>query len=40
MTLRVAVDFGTSSTCVSVSVRGREPQVVAVDGAPLLSSAV
>jgi len=40
MTLRVAVDFGTSSTCVSVSVRGREPQVVAVDGAPLMSSAV
>ncbi|HEX6357049.1 type VII secretion-associated protein [Actinophytocola sp.] len=40
MTLRVAVDFGTSSTCISVSVRGREPQVVAVDGAPLMSSAV
>ncbi|HEX2133329.1 MAG TPA: Hsp70 family protein, partial [Actinophytocola sp.] len=40
MTLRVAVDFGTSSTCVAVSVRGREPQVVAVDGHPLMSSAV
>lgn len=40
MTLRVAVDFGTSSTCIAVSVRGREPQVVAVDGAPLMSSAV
>jgi len=40
MTLRVAVDFGTSSTCVAVSVRGREPQVVAVDGVPLMSSAV
>lgn len=40
MTLRVAVDFGTSSTCISVSVRGREPQVVAVDGSPLMSSAV
>jgi molecular chaperone DnaK len=40
MTLRVAVDFGTSSTCVAVSVRGREPQVVVVDGAPLMSSAV
>lgn len=39
MTLRVAVDFGTSSTCICVSVRGREPQVVAVDGAPLMSSA-
>lgn len=40
MTLRVAVDFGTSSTCIAVSVRGREPQVVAVDGAPLMSSGV
>ncbi|MFL6141005.1 MAG: type VII secretion-associated protein [Labedaea sp.] len=40
MTVRVAVDFGTSSTCVAVSVRGREPQVVAVDGNPLMSSAV
>ena len=40
MTVRVAVDFGTSSTCVAVSVRGREPQVVAIDGAPLMSSAV
>ncbi|MBP2476185.1 type VII secretion-associated protein (TIGR03931 family) [Crossiella equi] len=33
MSLRVAVDFGTSSTCVAVSVDGREPQVVVVDGA-------
>lgn len=40
MTLRVAVDFGTSSTCVAVSVRGREAQVVAVDGHPLMSSSV
>ncbi|CAM4189025.1 type VII secretion-associated protein [Kibdelosporangium persicum] len=40
MTLRVAVDFGTSSTCVAVSVNGREPQVVAMDGRPVLSSAV
>jgi molecular chaperone DnaK len=40
VTLRVAVDFGTSSTCVAVSVRGREAQVVAVDGHPLMSSAV
>ncbi len=40
MTLRVAVDFGTSSTCVAISVAGREPQVVAVDGPPLMSSAV
>ena len=36
----MAVDFGTSSTCVAVSVRGREPQVVVVDGNPLMSSAV
>lgn len=40
MTLHVAVDFGTSSTCVAISVDGREPQVVAVDGQPLVSSAV
>lgn len=41
MALRVAVDFGTSSTCVAVSVHGREPQVVAMDdGRPVLSSAV
>ncbi|MBC6446324.1 type VII secretion-associated protein [Actinokineospora xionganensis] len=40
MALRVAVDFGTSSTCVAVSVHGREPQVVVVDGQPLLSSSV
>jgi len=40
MNLRVAVDFGTSSTCVAMSVDGREPQVVAVDGAPLVPSAV
>jgi type VII secretion-associated protein (TIGR03931 family) len=38
--LHVAVDFGTSSTCVAISVDGREPQVVAVDGQPLVSSAV
>ncbi|WP_157601580.1 Hsp70 family protein, partial [Saccharomonospora halophila] len=40
MTLRVAVDFGTSSTCVAASVHGREPQIVVIDGQPLLSSAV
>ncbi|MEU6640979.1 type VII secretion-associated protein [Saccharomonospora sp. NPDC046836] len=40
MTLRVAVDFGTSSTCVVASVNGREPQVVVIDGQPLMSSAV
>lgn len=40
MALRVAVDFGTSSTCVAASVHGREPEVVVVDGQPLLPSAV
>lgn len=41
MTLHVAVDFGTSSTCVAVSVDGREPQVVMVDGgSPVMPSAV
>ncbi|OLF04255.1 type VII secretion-associated protein, partial [Actinophytocola xinjiangensis] len=39
MTLRVAVDFGTSSTCVAAAVNGREAQVVAIDGHPLMSSA-
>ncbi|HEY1572689.1 MAG TPA: type VII secretion-associated protein [Pseudonocardiaceae bacterium] len=40
MSLHVAVDFGTSSTCVAVSVDGREPQVVVVDGQPIVPSAV
>ncbi|HEY0638980.1 MAG TPA: Hsp70 family protein, partial [Pseudonocardiaceae bacterium] len=40
MMLRVAVDFGTSSTCAAVSVDGRTPEVVVVDGAPLMPSAV
>ncbi|QWF79626.1 type VII secretion-associated protein [Amycolatopsis sp. CA-230715] len=40
MTLRVAVDFGTSSTCVVASLNGRDAQVVVVDGQPLMSSAV
>jgi type VII secretion-associated protein (TIGR03931 family) len=40
MGLHVAVDFGTSSTCVAISVDGREPQVVVVDGQPLMPSAV
>jgi type VII secretion-associated protein (TIGR03931 family) len=40
VTLRVAVDFGTSSTCVVASINGRDPQVVVVDGQPLMSSAV
>ncbi|WP_199441779.1 type VII secretion-associated protein [Umezawaea beigongshangensis] len=40
MGLRVAVDFGTSSTCVALSAGGREPQVVVFDGQPLVPSAV
>ncbi|WNV90854.1 type VII secretion-associated protein [Umezawaea sp. Da 62-37] len=40
MSLHVAVDFGTSSTCVALSVHGREPQVVVIDGQPLVPSAV
>lgn len=40
MTLRVAIDFGTSSTCAVVSRSGGDPQVVVVDGQPLMSSAV
>ncbi|MFI9814800.1 type VII secretion-associated protein [Saccharothrix variisporea] len=40
MSLRVAVDFGTSSTCVAISVDNREPQVVVVDGQPIVPSAV
>ncbi|WP_017976770.1 type VII secretion-associated protein [Actinopolyspora halophila] len=40
MTLHVAVDFGTSSTCTVASLDGGEPHVVVVDGQPLVSSAV
>lgn len=40
MTLRVAIDFGTSSTCVVAALNGREPQVAVIDGQPLMSSAV
>lgn len=40
MAVRVAVDFGTSSTCVAVSVNAGPPQVVAIDGRPVMSSAV
>jgi molecular chaperone DnaK len=38
--LRVAVDFGTSSTCTAVSIDDRQPQVVVIDGAPLVPSSV
>ena len=38
--LRLAVDFGTSSTCAAISVDGGGPQVVVVDGAPLMPSSV
>lgn len=40
MALRVAVDFGTSTTCVAVSVAGGEPRVLVIDGHPFLPSAV
>lgn len=40
MIRRAAVDLGTSSTCVTVSVDQGEPQVVLIDGSPLMSSAV
>ncbi|MCP2260207.1 type VII secretion-associated protein, Rv3446c family, C-terminal domain-containing protein [Streptoalloteichus tenebrarius] len=45
MTLHVAIDFGTSSTCTAVATGehaggGSEPQVVVVDGQPLVPSAV
>ncbi|GAB3294977.1 type VII secretion-associated protein [Parasphingorhabdus pacifica] len=40
MSLRVSVDFGTSSTCTVVSVDGGDPQVVVIDGQPLVPSAV
>ncbi|SFT58468.1 type VII secretion-associated protein, Rv3446c family, C-terminal domain-containing protein [Actinopolyspora lacussalsi subsp. righensis] len=40
MTLHVAVDFGTSSTCTVASLDGAEPHVVVIDGHPLLSSAL
>ncbi len=41
MTVHVAVDFGTSSTCVAVAVDGREPQLVVLEGGtPVMPSAV
>jgi molecular chaperone DnaK len=40
MSLHVAVDFGTSSTCIALAHNGREPQIVVVDGQPLVPSAV
>jgi len=38
--LSVSVDFGTSSTCTAISVDDRPPQVVVVDGGPLVPSSV
>jgi molecular chaperone DnaK len=38
--LHVSVDFGTSSTCTVAAVDAAEPQVVVIDGQPLLPSAV
>lgn len=40
MSLHVSVDFGTSSTCTVVSCGGGAPQVVVIDGQPLIPSAV
>ena len=40
MALRVAVDFGTSSTCAVLAVGPAAPRLVMVDGAALLPSAV
>lgn len=40
MTLAVAVDFGTSSTCVALSVDEQPARVVVIDGSPLMPSAV
>ncbi|MFI9385352.1 type VII secretion-associated protein [Kutzneria sp. NPDC052558] len=41
MSFHVAVDFGTSSTCVAVAVDGREPQLVVLEGGtPVMPSAV
>jgi len=40
MTLAVAVDFGTSSTCVAITLDDEQPRVVVIDGSPLMPSAV
>ncbi|PRW63120.1 type VII secretion-associated protein [Actinopolyspora mortivallis] len=40
MSLHVAVDFGTSSTCTVAAFGDAPPRVVAVDGLPWVSSAV
>ncbi len=40
MTVAVAVDFGTSSTCVAVAVDDHQARVVVIDGSPLMLSAV
>lgn len=40
MSLHVSIDFGTSSTCTVASLGGGEPQVVAIDGQPIIPSAV
>ena len=40
MTVAVAVDFGTSSTCVAVAVDDHSARVVVIDGSPLMLSAV
>ncbi|MEO9223081.1 MAG: Hsp70 family protein, partial [Mycobacteriaceae bacterium] len=40
MTVAVAVDFGTSSTCVAVAEDEHQGRVVVIDGSPLMPSAV
>jgi len=40
MTIAVGVDFGTSSTCVTVAVGAEHARVVVIDGSPLMPSAV
>lgn len=40
MTVAVAVDFGTTSTCVALSVNDEPARIVVIDGSPLMPSAV
>ncbi|WP_127783954.1 type VII secretion-associated protein [Rhodococcus sp. X156] len=40
MSLAVAVDLGSASTCVAISVDGEPARIVPIDGAPTMSSAV
>ncbi|MGZ4517864.1 MAG: hypothetical protein ACXVXN_08075, partial [Mycobacteriaceae bacterium] len=40
VTVAVAVDFGTTSTCVALSVNDEPARIVVIDGSPLMPSAV